>query len=71
MVEIVIDNDRNCSTQILSDLYPDPRSLLAPPTLREPIPSVPPSELERGKYISAQVVYLRTAEGHDALELHI
>ena len=57
------------SSQILSDLYPDPRSIPAPSALREPIPSVTLSELEPGKYISttARVAYLRTAERHDAL----
>jgi hypothetical protein len=63
------DNSRNSSTQILSDLYPDPKSLPTPPALREPIPSVTLSELEPGKYISttARIAYLRTAERHDAL----
>ena len=60
---------RNSSSQILSDLYPDPHSLPTPPALREPIPSVTLSELEPGKYISttARVAYIRTAERHDAL----
>jgi hypothetical protein len=59
----------NSSSQVLGDLYPDPRSLPAPPVLREPIPSVTLAELEPGKYISttARVAYLRTAERHDAL----
>ena len=63
------DNSRNSSSQILSDLYPDPRSIPAPSALREPIPSVTLSELEPGKYISttARVAYIRTAERHDAL----
>jgi hypothetical protein len=63
------DNSRNSSSQILSDLYPDPKSLPAPPALREPIPSVTLSELEPGKYISttARIAYIRTAERHDAL----
>ena len=63
------DNSRNSSSQILSDLYPDPHSIPAPPALREPIPSVTLSELEPGKYISttARVAYIRTAERHDAL----
>ena len=60
---------RKSSFQILSDLYPDPKSLPAPPALREPIPSVTLSELEAGKYISttARVAYLRTTEKHDVL----
>jgi hypothetical protein len=63
------DNGRNSSSLILSDLYPDPRSLPAPPTLREPIPSVTLSELEPGKYTSTtvRIAYLRTIEKHDAL----
>jgi hypothetical protein len=63
------DSSRNSSSQILSDLYPDPRSLPAPPALREPIPSVMLSELVPGKYISitGRIAYLRTAERHDAL----
>jgi hypothetical protein len=63
------DSSRNSSSQILSDLYPDPRSLPAPPALREPIPTVTLSELEAGKYTSttARIAYLRTAERHDAL----
>ncbi len=61
-------NKGNSNPQILSDLYPDPRTLPAPPALREPIPSVTLSELEPGKYIStaARVSYIRTAERHDA-----
>ena len=56
-------------SQILSDLYPDPKSLPTPPALREPIPYVTLSELEAGKYTSttARIAYLRTAERHDAL----
>lgn len=63
------DSIRNSSSLILSDVYPDPRSLPAPPALREPIPSVTLSELEPGKYVSTtgRIVYLRTAERHDAL----
>jgi hypothetical protein len=63
------ENSRNSSSLVLSDLYPDPKSLPAPPALREPIPSVTLSELEPGKYISttARVAYIRTAEKHDAL----
>lgn len=59
----------NSSSQVLGDLYPDPRSLPAPPALREPIPSVTLSELEPGKYMSttARIAYLRTAERQDAL----
>src|ERR687892_116393 len=60
---------RNSSKQILSDLYPDPRSLPAPPTLREPIPSITLSDLEFGKYVSteARIAYIKTVEKHDAL----
>jgi hypothetical protein len=63
------DNSHNSGSQILSDLYPDPKSLPAPPVLREPVPSVTLSKLEPGKYISttARVAYIRTAERHDAL----
>ena len=63
------DNNHNSNSQILSDLYPDPRSILAPSTLREPIPSVTLSELEPGKYTStiARVAYIRTAVRHDVL----
>ena len=62
------DSNHNSSTQILSDLYPDPRSIPAPSALREPIPSVTLSELTPGKYVStvARIAYLRTAERHDA-----
>ncbi len=65
-----VDNGTGRSNAIiLSDLYPDPHSLPAPPALREPTPFVTLSELEPGKYISttARIVYLRTAERHDAL----
>jgi hypothetical protein len=60
---------RDSNSQVLSDLYPDPKSLPAPPALREPIPSVTLSELQPGKYTSttARVAYIRTAERHDAL----
>ncbi len=63
------DSNRNSSSQILSDLYPDPKSLPAPPALREPIPYVTLSELEAGKYtsITARIAYLRTTEKPDAL----
>jgi hypothetical protein len=63
------DSGRNSSTQRLSDLYPDPRSIPAPSALREPIPSVTLSELELGKYVSttARVAYVRTAERPDTL----
>jgi hypothetical protein len=55
MVEVIHynkndENARNPSSQILSDLYPDPKSLPTPPAIREPIPSVTLSELEAGKY---------------------
>ena len=67
------DNSHNSNSQILSDLYPDPRSIPAPSSLREPIPSVTLSELEPGKYTSttARVAYLRTAERHDALGVKV
>jgi hypothetical protein len=63
------ETGRNSGSQILSDLYPDPRTLPAPPAIREPIPTVTLSELEAGKYTSttARVAYLRTVEKHDAL----
>ena len=63
------ENVRNSSSQVLGDLYPDPKSLPTPPALREPIPSVTLSELEAGKYTSttARIAYLRTTERHDAL----
>ena len=63
------ETSRNSSSQILSDLYPDPRTLPAPPALREPIPSVTLSELEAGKYVSteARIAYIKTVEKHDAL----
>ena len=63
------DNKRRSNLQILSDLYPDPRTLPIPSALREPIPSVTLSELEPGKYISKneRISYIRTAERHDAL----
>lgn len=54
------DSSLSSSSLILSDVYPDPRSLPAPPALSEPIPSVMLSELETGQYNSttARVVYL-------------
>ena len=63
------DNNRDSSSQVLSDLYPDPKTLPAPSTLREPIPSVTLSELQPGKYVStvARIAYIRTAEKPDAL----
>ena len=64
------DTSHNSSTQILSDLYPDPRTLpTPPPALREPIPSVTLSKLQPGRYVSttARIAYVRTAERHDAL----
>ncbi len=67
----VNDNNsrRDSNSQILSDLYPDPRSLPTPPALREPIPTVTLSELEPGKYMSmvARVVYIRTGVRQDAI----
>jgi hypothetical protein len=61
------DSNRNSNSQILSDLYPDPKSFPAPPALREPIPSVTLSQLEAGKYTStaARIAYLRTTEKPD------
>ena len=70
MVDNVNDNNnRNSSSQVLSDLYPDPKSLPTPSVLREPIPSVTLPDLEPGKYIStvARVAYIRTAIRQDAL----
>ena len=63
------ESSRNSGSQILSNLYPDPRSLPAPPTLREPIPSITLSDLESGKYVSteARIAYIKTVEKHDAL----
>jgi hypothetical protein len=64
------DNKRHDSNSlVLSDLYPDPKSLPSPSMLREPIPSVNLSQLEPGKYVSttARIAFLRTAERHDAL----
>jgi hypothetical protein len=64
------DNGHNSSSLILNgEFYPDPRSLPAPPALREPIPSVTLSELEPGRYNSttARIVYLRTTEKPDVL----
>ena len=60
---------RDSNSLVLSDLYPDLKSLPSPSTLREPIPSVTLSELEPGRYMSteARVAYLRTAEKPDAL----
>jgi hypothetical protein len=63
------DTGRNPGSQILSDLYPDPRTLPSPSTLREPISIVTLSELEPGKYMSttARVAFIRTAERQDSL----
>jgi hypothetical protein len=65
------DNEtgRGSNSQILSDLYPDPKSLPAPPALREPIPTITLSELKAGKYtsITARIAYIRTTEKPDAL----
>lgn len=63
------DTSRNSGSQVLSDLYPDPKSLPTPPALRKPIPSVTLSELEAGKYVSteARIAYLKTVEKQDAL----
>ena len=59
MVEVIHyskndENARNTSSQVFSELYPDPKSLPTPPALSEPIPSVTLSELEAGKYVSTQ-----------------
>src|SRR5919202_4826985 len=52
-------------------LYPDPRSIPAPPSpsYQQPIPLVTLCELIPGKYASttARVVYVRTVEKQDAL----
>jgi hypothetical protein len=52
-------------------LYPDPRTIPAPPSpsYQKPIPLVTLSELIPGKYVSAtaRVVFVRTAERQDAL----
>jgi hypothetical protein len=52
-------------------LYPDPRTIPAPPSpsYQQPIPLVTLSELIPGKYVSttARVVYVRTMERQDAL----
>jgi hypothetical protein len=63
------ETSRNSSSQILSDLYPDPKSLPAPPVLREPIPFVTLAKLEAGKYVSteARIAYIKTVEKNDAL----
>lgn len=76
MVDIISQKDRydgsGKSASLILDRdfsYPDPRTLPAAPSFREPIPSVTLSELEPGKYIStlARIVYLRTVEKNDAL----
>jgi hypothetical protein len=65
------NDDTSKFTSVILDrnYYPDPRSLPKPPSFQETIPSVTLSELEPGKYVSttARIVYLRTAERHDAL----
>jgi hypothetical protein len=63
------ETSRGSNSQILNDLYPDPKSLPAPPALREPIPTITLSELEAGKYtsITARIAYIRTTEKPDAL----
>ena len=52
-------------------LYPDPRSIPAPPSpsYQQPIPFVTLAELTPGKYVStgARVVYVKTVERKDAL----
>jgi hypothetical protein len=68
------DSSLSSNSLILSDVYPDPRSLSAPPALLEPIPSVTLSELEPGKYNSttARVVYLsNSAVGFERTPLRL
>jgi hypothetical protein len=62
------NEDNSKSTSLMLE-YPDPRTLPAPPSFREPIPLVTLSELQPGKYVStlARIVYLKTVEKHDAL----
>jgi hypothetical protein len=52
-------------------LYPDPRTILAPPSpsYQQPIPLVTLSELIPGKYVStiARVAYVKTMKRRDAL----
>ena len=52
-------------------LYPDPRTIPAPPSpsYQQPIPLVTLSELIPGKYVStiARIVYVKTMERQDAL----
>jgi hypothetical protein len=52
-------------------LYPDPRTIPAPPlpSYQQPIPLVTLSELIPGKYVSttATVVYVKTMERQNAL----
>jgi hypothetical protein len=52
-------------------LYPDPRTIPAPPSpsYQQPLPLVTLSELIAGKYVSttARVVYVKTVERQDAL----
>ncbi len=49
--------------------YPDPRTLPAQPSWQQPRPQLTLSELIPGKYVgaTARIVYLKTAERHDAL----
>ncbi len=49
--------------------YPDPRTLPAQPAWQQPRPQLTLSELIPGKYVAAtaRIVYLKTAERHDAL----
>jgi hypothetical protein len=49
--------------------YPDPRTLPAQPSWQQPRPQLTLSELIPGKYVAvtARIVYLKTAERHDAL----
>jgi hypothetical protein len=60
---------RNMSSSEI--LYPDPRSIPAPPSpsYQQPIPLVTLSELTPGKYVSttARIVYVKTIEKQDAL----
>jgi hypothetical protein len=60
--------NRMSSSEIL---YPDPRTIPAPPSpsYQQPIPLVTLSELIPGKYVSttARIVYVKTVERQDAL----
>src|SRR6202162_1770098 len=49
--------------------YPDPRTFPAQPSWQQPRPQLTLSELLPGTYVAvtARIVYLKTAERHDAL----